>query len=179
MPSPCTVSGNLRQLSNGVIANGQVIFELSNIGTGNPLIVSGTGIFPALKYIAQSASDGSFTQAIWGNDNISPSNTIYNVTFRDNSGNEVGPIQYSITGATANLNSLAAAGSTTPPILLPGGAVVLSVVAPTVAAGQIGLGSTTATSASTGANGDVPAQVVGYLIINVAGTVMKVPYYNT
>lgn len=25
----------------------------------------------------------------------------------------------------------------------------------------------------------VPAQVVGYLIINVAGTAMKVPYYNT
>ena len=31
---PCTVVGNLRQLSNGVIAQGQVIFELANTGIG-------------------------------------------------------------------------------------------------------------------------------------------------
>lgn len=54
----------------------------------------------------------------------------------------------------------------------------LTAAAPTVSAGQVGFGATTATSATAGANGDVPAQVVGYLIINVAGTNMKVPYYN-
>lgn len=118
MPNPCTVTGNLRQLSNGVIAQGQVIFELANIGAGNPITVSGTGIFPNLKYVAQSAADGSFTQALWGNDNISPANTIYNVTYRDSLGNEVGPIQYSITGSSANLNSAAAASTTSPPVLI-------------------------------------------------------------
>ena len=56
--------------------------------------------------------------------------------------------------------------------------VTLTAAAPTVAAAQVGLGATTATSATTGANGAVPAQVVGYLIINVAGTAMKVPYFN-
>lgn len=55
----------------------------------------------------------------------------------------------------------------------------LTAVAPTVAAGQVGLGATTATSATAGTNGAVPAQVLGYLIINVAGTSAKVPYFNT
>src|ERR1039458_5743917 len=105
---PCIVTGNLRQLSNGIIAQGQVIFELANIGIGNPITVVGTGIFPALKYVAYSAADGSFTQALWGNDSINPSNTIYDITYLDNLGNEIGPFQYSITGTVANLNSLPA-----------------------------------------------------------------------
>ena len=36
---------------------------------------------------------------------------------------------------------------------------------------------TTATSANAGSNGAVPAQVVGYLVINIAGTQYKVPYF--
>ena len=40
-------------------------------------------------------------------------------------------------------------------------------------------GITTATSATAGTNGDVPAQVVGYLIVKIAGTEYKIPYYNT
>lgn len=51
--------------------------------------------------------------------------------------------------------------------------------APTGSTGQLSVGATTATSASTGANGDVPAQVVGYLIFDLAGTKIKVPYYAT
>lgn len=117
MPSPCTVTGNLIQLSNGIIANGQVIFELANIGSGNPITITGTGIFPALKYSARSQANGSFTLNLWGNDNINPANTIYNVTYRDYSGNEIGPIQYSITGSVQNLNNLAAVSSVSPPVL--------------------------------------------------------------
>lgn len=36
----------------------------------------------------------------------------------------------------------------------------------------------TATSATLGANGAVPAQVTGYLIVNIAGTNQKIPYFN-
>lgn len=39
--------------------------------------------------------------------------------------------------------------------------------------------STTATTASTGANGAPPAQVAGYITINVGGAAKKIPYYNT
>ena len=52
-------------------------------------------------------------------------------------------------------------------------------VATNAGAGTVSYGATTATSASTGANGAVPAQVVGYIIINVGGTAMKMPYFNT
>ena len=37
----------------------------------------------------------------------------------------------------------------------------------------------TATSATAGANGDVPAQVVGYIIVNINATQHKIPYYAT
>jgi hypothetical protein len=34
-----------------------------------------------------------------------------------------------------------------------------------------------ATSATAGTNGDVPAQVAGYLVVNINGTARKIPYY--
>jgi hypothetical protein len=40
-------------------------------------------------------------------------------------------------------------------------------------------GATTATTASAGTNGDVPAQVVGYLVVSINGTSRKIPYYAT
>jgi hypothetical protein len=39
------------------------------------------------------------------------------------------------------------------------------------------LSGATATGAASGTNGDVPAQVVGYVIVNIAGTNRKIPYY--
>jgi len=197
MPTPCTVSGNLQTLTGNQIAQGRVNFQLTNTGTGNPIGVSGTSIIPALTYSVLSAPDGSFSVSLWGNDNITPTNTLYAVTFRDSQGNEVGPILYSIVGASANLNTLAATSTMTPPVITPNAVItaptsgqtitgfgltlpneMLTAAAPTVAAAQVGLGSTVATTATAGTNGAAPAQVAGYLIINVAGTVQKVPYYN-
>jgi len=37
--------------------------------------------------------------------------------------------------------------------------------------------ATTSTSATAGTNGDVPAQVAGYLVVNINGTARKIPYY--
>lgn len=37
---------------------------------------------------------------------------------------------------------------------------------------------TTAIAATAGVNGAVPAQVAGYLVINIGGTNFKVPYFN-
>jgi hypothetical protein len=49
---------------------------------------------------------------------------------------------------------------------------------PTVSASQIGLGSTTAASASSGA-ATLPGNPVGFLEVNIGGTMYKVPYYAT
>jgi len=118
-----TVSGNLKSITAGAISQGLVIFQLANTGTGNPITISGTAILPNLKYVAFSAGDGSFSTAIYGNDVILPANTVYNVTYRDPFGNEIGPIQYLITGATFNLNTAAATNNLLPPVLSQLGAV--------------------------------------------------------
>jgi len=39
--------------------------------------------------------------------------------------------------------------------------------------------ATTATGATAGTNGDVPAQVAGYLVVSINGTSRKIPYYAT
>ncbi|MBA0088164.1 MAG: hypothetical protein HRJ53_24530 [Acidobacteria bacterium Pan2503] len=60
-----------------------------------------------------------------------------------------------------------------------GASVIAYSNAPAVGAGNVAIGGTTATTATAGANGAVPAQVAGYININVAGTAMKLPYFNT
>jgi hypothetical protein len=57
---------------------------------------------------------------------------------------------------------------------------VMTAVAPTVAASQVGFGSTVATTVgAAGAATALPANPLGYLIANVAGTAVKIPYYNS
>jgi hypothetical protein len=56
--------------------------------------------------------------------------------------------------------------------------LTVNTATPTGAAGTISFGTTTGTTATTGASGAPPAQVVGYLQIDIAGTKCKIPYYN-
>lgn len=59
------------------------------------------------------------------------------------------------------------------------GAFRLAVAAPSTTAGQVGLGSTVAsTVGAAGAASALPATPLGYWIVNVAGTQVKIPYYN-
>jgi len=57
--------------------------------------------------------------------------------------------------------------------------VILTTAAPTVSAGQVGLGTTTKTTigANGGASG-LTALPVGYLEINIGGTMYQIPYYH-
>lgn len=54
---------------------------------------------------------------------------------------------------------------------------VLTGATPTVAGGQVGLGVTTAATATAGAGGALPATVQAYLDVNIGGTMFKVPYF--
>src|SRR5579863_4590953 len=116
MPTPCTVSGTLATLTSGKIAQGKVILQLTNVGTGNPISVTGTSIFPALTVTIMTAQDGTFSTQLWGNDNINPLNTLYAVTFRDFLGNEIGPVLFNLTGASQNLNSASPVNNVLPPV---------------------------------------------------------------
>lgn len=53
----------------------------------------------------------------------------------------------------------------------------LSAATPTVTAGQLGIGTTTAASATAGAAA-LPANPLGFLVMNLGGTVIKIPYYS-
>jgi hypothetical protein len=56
---------------------------------------------------------------------------------------------------------------------------LLKAAACTASASQICLGGTTATTVgAAGAAATLPATPVGYIIVNVGGTIMKIPYYN-
>ena len=151
----------MKTLSGGNLAQGLVIFELGNIGTGTIPRVIGTGDFPALKYPVYTDALGAFTTNLWGNDSIDPANTIYNVTFRDFMGNEVGPVMFSITGATFNLDTAAATNTVLPPILVttvigkrlvPVGAAAYAGADAAIVLGA-GWGSTAAVSGAIGTDG--------------------------
>ena len=54
--------------------------------------------------------------------------------------------------------------------------ITATAAAPTVAANQIGYGATVAGTASAGA-ATLPANPVGFIVVNIAGTPFKIPYY--
>lgn len=68
-------------------------------------------------------------------------------------------------------------GSLTPTGTMVFGGIILGTAAPTAQAGQVGLGSGTAATATAGA-ATLPANPTGFLIVNIGGTVQKIPYYN-
>lgn len=63
-------------------------------------------------------------------------------------------------------------------LLLADAGIRINGATPAGVAGLLGIGTTTNTSATAGTNGDVPAQVAGYLTWNLGTSVIKIPYYN-
>lgn len=83
---------------------------------------------------------------------------------------------YSDIASAANTYQLYMAGTALN--LLKGGLILDTTAAPTVGAGQVGLGATVQTTVgAAGGASALPATPTGYLIINVAGTNRVVPYY--
>jgi hypothetical protein len=85
---------------------------------------------------------------------------------------------YELAFALASYNSAAPVGSIAgmPGQSLFEDGLILNAAAPTVGPGQLGLGGTTAGTASSGA-GTLPGNPLGFLVANVGGTTVKIPYY--
>lgn len=106
MPSPAaTITGTLQDLT-GTANVGTVVFELVNFGTNVPR-VSGTGILVQINNTAIANGSGVFSITLWGNDQITPSGTYYNVTFLTNAGAPVATLAYQFTGAGGDLSTMA------------------------------------------------------------------------
>ena len=114
MPSKVTIQNGQFQDATGTAIVGTLVLQLSQ-----DAIVSGTGtVAPTIISIAVTAGNAAATP-IWGNDNLSPSGTIYVATLFDTSGARVwGPENWSITGAgPIELNTLVpAAGGVSYPL---------------------------------------------------------------
>lgn len=153
-----TITVTIPNLPASIITSG--LLALARGGTNADLSATG-GTSQVLKQVSSGAAVtvGQLAASDLSN-GTDGSGKIILASASTGTGNSVRATGPSVTGLTSDTQTLTAA-------------------APTVAAAQVGLGATTASSATAGSNGDVPAQVVGYLIINVAGTAMKIPYYNT
>ena len=109
-----TVSGNLKNLTAGAITSGRVRFELTNFGQQVPRVI-GTTILPQVVQEVLSDANGAFSVSLYGNDVITPTNTLYNVFFYDDTlGTRIGPITFSITGSSVNLNTATPVAPGTP-----------------------------------------------------------------
>lgn len=114
--TPCTVTGNLEQLTGGAITQGSVRFELINFGLGTPPGVMGITVFPWNFYTVVSDATGFFTLKLWGNDVINPANTLYQVTYYDQAGDSLGNVLYSIIGPSFNMNTATPVFGAIPPV---------------------------------------------------------------
>ena len=78
-----------------------------------------------------------------------------------------------ITGVSIPISSVSGAGSmatqNSTSVSITGGSVTAT----------IGMSNATSTSATAGTSGALPAQVAGYVIVNIGGADYKMPYYNT
>ncbi|MGH9685297.1 MAG: DUF2793 domain-containing protein [Candidatus Acidiferrales bacterium] len=146
--------------------------------TDDPAAPSGEWEFftPKTGWTVFSVADSAFyefTGSAWASagGGLTPPVTI--------TGTVVGSVPLTVVGAsgqTADIFDVEASGGVTARFPA-GGGLVLMQAAPAVAAGQVSYGATTAATATAGAQ-ILPANPTGFLIINVAGTAQKIPYYN-
>jgi hypothetical protein len=161
-------------------ASGNVLVELPNNSGTNVTANTGfrLGIVGNAAYsIIASSSDGASGELF----NINPAPALNTAAasvrlFRDT--NTSGARRVIVYKGDGTSTETASIDVDTGKAILNGGLVVNNVAAPTVGANQLGLGSTTATTVGApGGASALPATPTGYLIVNIAGTNFKIPYY--
>ncbi len=130
-----TINGTLKD-NQGIAVAGSVLFQLTNFGGDQPR-VAGTNLVVPITTVATANASGVFTATLQGNDTITPSNTVYQVTVRDKNTTIVTIETYNIIGAgPVDISNLTPVGAVTP-----------------IAIGQVVFPITAGQPASTPANG--------------------------
>lgn len=169
------ISGNVGKAPFGMKADAQIAAHID----GNMIEATAANCY-GLRLGDPSAGNPSSSISMTGNDirgNVASCNALKQTDAAAGLINEVGQNFWTVSGGTA-ISTAVTIGSGTPNAFA-ATTLRLSVVAPTVAAGQVGLGSTTATTVgAAGGAAAPPATPVGYLIVNIGGTNFKIPYYT-
>ncbi len=164
-------------------ANSSPLPTVETGATYNLMKSSGIGYSTAFAKLLMAQDDSALDaqRALITNESC----RIYNassqhVILADGAGNQWG---IAIDGATGDLRFARFSGAGGVNVgngqLVKMGNVELSQPAPTVPAGQVGFGNATATTVgAAGAASALPSAPVGYLVVNVAGTNYKLPYFN-
>jgi hypothetical protein len=105
MPSPCTVTATLADISGNAPQNSFLRFRLRGFQGFVPRVL-GTAVMAETQIDAAPAGDGTLTVDIYGNDNIDPSNTWYTVEYWSN-GRISSSANFLIIGTSFDLDSAA------------------------------------------------------------------------
>jgi hypothetical protein len=107
MPLLATLNGSVVDINNNPVPNAIITVALWNYGNNTPTVSSGSIIVtPVITTISDNA--GNFTTQVYGNDVISPSGTVYTVTYNNQNRITVSTATYTfLAGQTYNLNSFA------------------------------------------------------------------------
>ncbi|PYV17335.1 MAG: hypothetical protein DMG21_08640, partial [Acidobacteria bacterium] len=109
-----TVTGTVLDPQGHPLANVTVRFELQNCGAGGVCtLTGGGGIVSTLPVSTTTASDGTFSMVMNGNDTITPAGTFYEVRYIALIGT-IYSANYNITGTTFNLNNQTPLGAEPP-----------------------------------------------------------------
>jgi hypothetical protein len=106
MPSPgVTITGTIYDIT-GTANAGTIKFTLVNYGGLAP-IITGSFMLAPVEIICQAASDGTFSQVLWGTYQINPSNTFYQVTITSADGRQIIVVGYQFnTAGSFDLSNL-------------------------------------------------------------------------
>ena len=109
-----TVAGTVMDSQGNPIAGAIVRLQLENCGAGGVCTLSGGGgIVSTLPVSTTTASDGTFSIVVNGNDALTPAGTFYEVRYIAQSGT-IYSANYSITGTSFNLNIATPLGAMPP-----------------------------------------------------------------
>lgn len=113
-----TITGKLEDPSGAANA-GQLVWTLVNFGDFPPL-VNGTALLAPVTITTQAAGDGTFSQVLWGNYQLSPSNTFYQLSLVSAAGAQIIVAAYQFNaGGSFDLSTLVPISGSTPPIFIP------------------------------------------------------------
>jgi hypothetical protein len=113
-----TITGKLEDLAGNNNA-GKLIWTLQNFADFPPR-VSGTMMLTPVRITTQAAADGTFSQVLWGNYQLTPSNTFYQCEIQGADGSQVVVAAFQFnSGGSFDLSTMVPISGSSPPIFIP------------------------------------------------------------